>query len=106
MIEPLSRPARSTSSVVRPHRGGGLGEAAGVQGRPFRGSVAVAGGQVTKAVLRGPRFVRLFPDVYVSAGAEVDHRLLSLAAFELVAGAGGVLAGLSAATVLGADVAA
>jgi hypothetical protein len=77
-----------------------------VQGRPFRGSVAVAGGQVTKAVLRGPRFVRLFPDVYVSAGAEVDHRLLSLAAFELVAGAGGVLAGLSAATVLGADVAA
>jgi very-short-patch-repair endonuclease len=68
--------------------------------------VAVAGGQVTKAMLRGPRFIRLFPDVYVSAAAEVDHRLLSSAAFELVAGGGGVLAGLSAATVLGADVAA
>ena len=49
--------------------------------------------------------MRLFPDVYVSAGIEVDHRLLSLAAFELVAGAGGVLAGLSAATVRGADIA-
>ena len=94
------------STVVRPHRRGVLGEAAGVQGRPFRGSVAVASGQVTKAMLRGPRFVRLFPDVYASAGTEADHRLLSLAAFELVAGAGGVLAGLSAATVLGVDIAA
>jgi hypothetical protein len=76
-----------------------------VQGRPFRGSEWVARGLVTKAMLRGPRFVRLFPDVYVAATTEIDHLVLSLAAIELVAEAGGVLAGYSAATVLGADVA-
>jgi hypothetical protein len=82
-----------------------VGDAAAVQGRPFRGSVAVARGLVTKAALRGPRFVRLFPDVYLSAGTDIDHLVQSLAALELVAGCGGVLAGYSAATVLGADVA-
>ncbi len=74
-----------------------------MQGEPFRGSVAVARGRVAKGELRGPRFIRLFPDVYVSADVEVTHLVLSLAAAELVAPAGGVLAGYSAATLLGAD---
>ena len=39
---------------------------------PFRGSAAVAAGLLTPGVLRGPRFTRLFPDVYVGAAVEVD----------------------------------
>ncbi len=69
----------------------------------FRGSAAVAAGLVTAKVLRGPRFVRLFPDTYVRRGAdEPDLRLRSLAAYRYVEGRG-VLSGYSAAVVLGAD---
>ncbi|WP_226358964.1 hypothetical protein [Pseudonocardia sp. ICBG601] len=47
---------------------------------PFRGSEAVARGTVTPGRLRGPRFVRLFPDVYVSAVVPVTPLLRARAA--------------------------
>lgn len=69
---------------------------------PFRGSDAVSSGLLTRSVLRGPRFRRLFPDVYVRAGVEVDLVVRSLAAAVLV-GDRGVLGGYSAAELLGAS---
>jgi very-short-patch-repair endonuclease len=71
-------------------------------GIPFRGSVAVASGLLTRAVLVGPRFRRLFPDVYVDVDVEPNLALRSLAALVLV-GDEGVLGGYSAAEVLGAS---
>jgi very-short-patch-repair endonuclease len=68
----------------------------------FRGSVAVAAGAVTPKRLRGPRFQRLFPDIYAPAHLEPDLKLRSRAAALLVAGRG-VLAGYSAAEVHGAS---
>ena len=53
-------------------------------GGPFRGSEAVAAGLVTRHQLHGPRFRRVFPDVYVPAGADLSLLNRSLAAFELV----------------------
>jgi very-short-patch-repair endonuclease len=70
--------------------------------QPFRGSQAVAAGDLTPAVLRGPRFRRLFPDVYVPASADIDFKLLSRAAYLLVAGRG-ALGGHSAAELLDAS---
>jgi len=69
---------------------------------PFRGSAAVASGTLTRARLRGPGFRRLFEDVYVAAEVPVDLALRSRAAHLLVAGRG-VLAGHSAAEVVGAS---
>ncbi len=68
----------------------------------FRGSLAVAAGLVTKDVLRGPRFTRLFPDTYVAVGRKQDLTLRSHAAYRYVEGRG-VLSGFSAAEVLGAS---
>ena len=69
----------------------------------FRGSLAVRAGLTTWGRLRGPRFVRLLPDVYCPTGDEPpDLRLRSLAAYRLVEGRG-VLAGYSAAVLLDAD---
>ena len=79
--------------------------ATAVPGRPeaFRGSLAVAAGLTTWGQLRGPRFQRLFPDVYCPGGDEPpDLRLRSLGAYRLVEGRG-VLAGYSAAVLLDAD---
>ena len=70
--------------------------------QPFRGSHAVTAGLLTPARLRGPRFHRLFPDIYVPAHAEVDLELLSRAAYLLVAGRG-ALGGYSAAELLRAS---
>lgn len=70
--------------------------------RPFRGSAAVAAGLVTAAQLRGPRFRRLFRDVYVAATVDVDPALLAEAAFVLVDGRG-VVGGWAAAELLGAS---
>lgn len=68
----------------------------------FRGSGAVRAGLVTRAGLLGPRFVRLFPDIYVPAGnGPPDLAQRSRAAYRLVEGRG-VLSGYSAAEVLGA----
>jgi very-short-patch-repair endonuclease len=69
---------------------------------PFRGSVTVAAGLITPGVLRGPRFRRLFPDVYVGARVEVDLALRARAAHLLVAGRG-VVGGYAAAELLGAS---
>ncbi|MGH8965114.1 MAG: hypothetical protein ACRDXB_07260, partial [Actinomycetes bacterium] len=69
--------------------------------RPFRGSAAVAAGLLTWGELRGPRFRRLFPDIYAPGHLEPDLALRSAGAAALVAGRG-VLAGYSAAEVLGA----
>jgi hypothetical protein len=70
--------------------------------RPFRGSAAIAVGLLTPGQLRGPRFQRLFPDVYAPADLEPDLALRSAAAAVLVEGRG-VLAGYSAAELLGAS---
>jgi hypothetical protein len=77
----------------------------GVPGWPvaFRGSLARAAGLVTRAQLRGPRFVRVFPDIYVRAGdGPPNSALRAAAAYRLVEGRG-VLSGYSAAALLGAD---
>jgi hypothetical protein len=69
----------------------------------FRGTAAIAAGLVTPAMLRGPRFVRLFPDTYVRNGTDPpDLGLRSRAAAVYVAGRG-VLSGYSAAEVLDAS---
>lgn len=69
----------------------------------FRGSLAVAAGLVTWDRLRGPRYRRLFPDVYVPAVPQApDLALRSRAAYRLVEGCG-VLSGWSAAEILGAS---
>jgi hypothetical protein len=63
---------------------------------PFLGSAAVAGGRVTPAQLRGPRFRRLFRGVYVERSAVVDHYMLCRAA-ALLLPAGAALSHRSAA---------
>jgi very-short-patch-repair endonuclease len=70
--------------------------------RPFRGSAAVATGLLTPGVLRGPRFRRLFPDVYVRADAELDLALRARAA-SLLADGRGVIGGYAAAELLDAS---
>ncbi|MFC4942790.1 endonuclease domain-containing protein [Pseudonocardia sp. GCM10023141] len=70
--------------------------------RPFRGSAALAAGALSSAVLYGPRYRRLFPDVHIAAGVQPDLMTWSLAAHELVAPCG-ALAGYSAAEVHGAS---
>lgn len=69
---------------------------------PFRGSAALAAGAVTRSVLAGPRYRRLYPDVYLPAGTAVDLAVLSRAA-ALVVEPDGVLSGYSAAELLGAS---
>ncbi len=69
----------------------------------FCGSEAVTAGLVTWGRLRGPSFVRIFPDVYVPAGPRPpDLALRSRAAAALV-GDRGVVSGYSAAELLGAS---
>jgi hypothetical protein len=63
----------------------------------------VAAGVVTKNELRGPRFVRVLPDIYVPVALAGDPVVRARAAYLLVAPRGGVLAGHAAALLLGAD---
>lgn len=70
----------------------------------FRGTEAVAEGALTPGELRGPRYTRLFRDVYVPAGVRIDHALRVEAA-HLVLPVGAVVTGRSAATVLGVGLA-
>lgn len=70
---------------------------------PFRGTEALAAGVLTAGQLRGPRFRRLFPDVYQPADLPLDLRRRSPAGYLLVRHHGGALAGYSAAVPLGAD---
>jgi very-short-patch-repair endonuclease len=70
----------------------------------FRGSAARKSGLVTPAQLRGPRFRRLFQDVYVGAKVPVTHTLRCRGAALIVPGEA-VLTGRSAATVRGVELA-
>ena len=67
----------------------------------FRGSVAVQRGLLTRGQLYGPRYRRVLPDVYVPVGTTLDLATRSRAAYLHVAPRGGVLAGYSAAELLG-----
>jgi hypothetical protein len=67
---------------------------------PFLGAAAVAAGAVTRRQLGGPRFVRLFRDVYVHASIAVDHRTRCEAA-ALLLPSGAAFAELSAAMLWG-----
>jgi hypothetical protein len=69
---------------------------------PFLGSEAVAGGLVSRDQLRGPRFRRVFPDVYLPSSVELDLVTRSMAAYLLVRDRDGVLGGYSAAVLLDA----
>lgn len=69
----------------------------------FRGSDAVAVGLVTWSRLRGPRFVRLFPDVYAPTGDGPPHLALRSRAAAILVEGRGVLSGYSAAELLGAS---
>jgi very-short-patch-repair endonuclease len=69
--------------------------------RAFRGSTAVAAGLLTRGQLRGTRFRRVFPDVYLPISVDLDLAARSRAAYLLVTGRG-ALAGWSAAELLGA----
>jgi very-short-patch-repair endonuclease len=68
---------------------------------PFRGSTALADRIITPAVLRGPRYRRLFPDIYAATDLEPDLALRSRAAHLWLGGAG-VLGGYSAAEIYAA----
>ena len=70
----------------------------------FRGSHTVAAGLLTRGQLRGPRFVRLFRDVYVAAGTPVTHEVRCRGA-TLFLPPDAVITGRSAATVRGAALA-
>lgn len=70
----------------------------------FRGSEARHAGLVTKGELRGPKYRRLFQDVYVPADVPVDHALRCRGA-ALIVPAEAVLTGRSAATVRGVPLA-
>ncbi len=74
-----------------------------LNGRPFRGDHARALG-VSPDVLRGPRFRRVCREVYVAADAP-DCPELRLAAIAMVLPKDAVLSGLSAAWLLGLDIA-
>jgi hypothetical protein len=70
---------------------------------PFRGSVAVAAGLLTKEQLRGPAVRRLFRDAYIRADATVDHLTLCKAA-SLLLPAGAALSHRSAALLYNANI--
>lgn len=70
---------------------------------PFRGTQARARGLLTASELYGPRFRRIYPDVFAPVGLAPDLAVRSRAAYLLVREHGGVLAGYSAALFLGAD---
>jgi very-short-patch-repair endonuclease len=70
---------------------------------PFRGSAVVAAGLLTKRQLLGPAWRRLYRDVYVAAGAPVDH-LTRCQAAALLLPPGGALSHRSAAMLYGANV--
>ena len=69
----------------------------------FRGSDARAAGLVTRDVLLGKQYRRIFPDIYAPAGAPDSLLLRSRAAYLLVEAYNGVLSGYSAAELLGAS---
>jgi hypothetical protein len=80
-----------------------LAERAGpASGDVFRGSAALSAGLLTRAALRGRHYRRLLPDMYAPAELPPDLALRSRAAFLWGRGRG-VLAGYSAAELLGSE---
>jgi hypothetical protein len=71
-----------------------------LRGQAFRGSAAVRRGLLTPNQLRGPRWQRLFPDVYADVALEVTHRLRARAAAGLLL-PHAVVSGASAAVLWG-----
>lgn len=71
---------------------------------PFRGSLAVDAGALTKGQLRGSAFRRLFPDIYLPRDIAPTLVVRSRGAHLLVAGHG-ALGGYSAAELLGVRIA-
>lgn len=69
---------------------------------PFRGSEAVARGRLSRSMLRGPTWRRLFPDVYLHVDAPLHHRVLC-EAVALTLPDGTAVGGLSAAYLWGVD---
>lgn len=69
---------------------------------PFRGSEAIRRGLLTRHQLHGRAWRRLFPDIYISSRMEMTHRRWCEAAL-LYAGSDAVIAGRSAAYVMGVD---
>ena len=72
----------------------------GVQGGPFRASVALRSGAITRHEL-STSCVRVFRDTYVRAGTTLDAQALAFAA-SMCVGDDAVIAGVSAAAVHGA----
>jgi hypothetical protein len=71
---------------------------------PFRGSDAIRAGLITKAMLDGPTWHRLFKDIYVHADAfDADDHRMWCRATALTLRAGGALDRYSAAFLLGVD---
>lgn len=68
---------------------------------PFRGSSVLRDGLVTRAQLRGARWRRLRPDVYIDAARPLTHRLLA-EAVALTAPPQAALGGATAAVLWGA----
>jgi len=68
--------------------------------RPFRGSVAVRAGLLTRKQLRGTQWLRLFQDVYVHRDVPLDLRI-RVDAVSLLLPAGGVVSGRTAAWLYG-----
>ena len=69
---------------------------------PFSGSTMIAKGVLTENELRGPRYRRILPDVYLPAAQPVDLAVRARAA-GIWAGGEGVVAGWAAAELLGAS---
>lgn len=67
---------------------------------PFRGSEAVATGALTPGQLRGPRFRRIFRDVYLPAALPLTHEVRCQGA-ALILPIDAVITGRSAATLRG-----
>ena len=70
---------------------------------PFRGSVELSAGRVTQGQLRGPRFVRLFPDVYAPRGQDPPDLALRARGAALLVEGRGAVGGWAAAELLGAS---
>nr|MDT0657941.1 DUF559 domain-containing protein [Micromonospora sp. DSM 115978] len=71
---------------------------------PFAGSRAIADGLLTTAMLRGPAWRRLLPDVYIHADAyDADDHRMWCDAVALRLPNGGAIAGFSAAYLHGVD---
>src|SRR5690349_8827253 len=67
---------------------------------PFRGSDAIARGLLTRGMLRGSAWRRLYHDVYLHEEISIDHRV-SCEAAALLLPPGAAIGGLSAAHVWG-----